>query len=348
MLGAAGNALFFIGSLMVCGLLTGYTLCYAAHCYLVVVQGTTAGIDKVRWPDEPFFDWIRQSLLLCFLVLIWLAPIGILSRALGSEWLVHQPSLRFLILAVPALWILFPITLLSSLASSSRWQILSGRVIVGLFRLAPAMLLFYLVSAVLIVSATTLGYLGLFSATWHLIPVAAAVGSAGWLIHARLVGRLGWKLQQLTNSPIPKRNRPPEKKAQRKSKHVKSHDPWAIPEEQEEESNQIYALEGYKVEEVKPRRPAYMDPEPDPYEVADEPTPQATRPQVLELNQAQVQREIELRTRTPPNPSPKYLLFSGVYTFPFYATTLKVWFQLSLWALLSGGSVRLARLLFPF
>ena len=50
----------------------------------------------------------------------------------------------------------------------------------------------------------------------------------------------------------------------------------------------------------------------------------------LELNQGQVEREIELRTRTPPNPPPRLPFFSGVWTFPGYESSQRAWLWLAL------------------
>src|SRR5581483_301346 len=56
--GAVGNGLMFFFSAvgaMVVGL---WVLSYAAHSFLVVLEGTAAGDDEPRWPDEPMFDWV--------------------------------------------------------------------------------------------------------------------------------------------------------------------------------------------------------------------------------------------------------------------------------------------------
>src|ERR1700752_2650193 len=71
-----------------------YLLAYAAHCLLVVVHGTAGGYDRVTWPDEPILDWASHSMALVGLVLLWLIPIGLLSRALEDVLLPGQGVLR--------------------------------------------------------------------------------------------------------------------------------------------------------------------------------------------------------------------------------------------------------------
>ena len=66
---------------------------YAAHCVMVVVQGTAAERDEITWPSELMTDWLREAMTLVALVAIWLVPAGLLSRGLSDSWLVGQPAL---------------------------------------------------------------------------------------------------------------------------------------------------------------------------------------------------------------------------------------------------------------
>jgi hypothetical protein len=92
---------------------------------------------------------------------------------------------------------------MSSLSSSSRWQIVSGRVLLGLCRRLPQLLFFYVVSVVLVGGILGLTYLAILTNIWYAVPVAAVVGSALWLIHARLMGRLAWLVQRSNARPAP-------------------------------------------------------------------------------------------------------------------------------------------------
>lgn len=351
--GEAGNAILFVVTLLAWTVVAANTLIVAAHCYFVVVQGTVAGIDRVEWPDEPVYDWLLQALNLVGLAAIWLVPVGFLSKALAPHLLPGDPALRFLLLAGPGMWLLFPVTLLSSMGSVSRWQILNGRVLAGLLALAPQVFFFYVLSGGLILVAAALAYFGLFTPGWYALPVAAVLGSAAWLIHARLLGRVGWLLQQRFNRATcaagKKSDHPAGKPRPRKTRAVAVNDPWAVADEEEQPPRK--PKPAYKAVEVPPkkaRRPAYMDPEPEPYVLADEPAPAAPLAPRLELNQEQVEREIELRTRKPPNPPPDYPLFSGVWTFPGYETTQKAWVWLAVYGGATGFVTRGLIVLFPF
>jgi hypothetical protein len=352
----AGNAILFVCTLVAATVVAIFTFAYAAHCYLVVAQTTAAGLDRVDWPDEPVYDWLYEALYVGGLVMLWLAPAGILSRALRRDLLPHDGALRFLLLGWPGLWLLFPIGLLSSLAASSRWVPLSPRVLSRLLRVLPSTLLFYLSTAVLFGAAAFCAYAGVFTAAWHVLPVAAVGGSAVLLIHARLLGRLAWVMGQLDEKPAAKKKGKAAgaaKKPRRPPRALASRDPWAQPEEEPPE--EAPAAGGYQVvevgaEEARPPRPSYLDPEPDPYALADagaeaeKPAPAVP----LELEKAHVEREIKLRERVPPNPPPAVPMVSGVYSFPLYPSSHQAWFTLSLAALGTGGLLRAMVLFWPY
>jgi hypothetical protein len=360
MVGQAGNTILFVLSLAGWAIVAAYTFAYAAHSYLVVAQATAAGLDRVEWGDDPILDWLPEALYVGGIVLIWLMPAGLLWRGLRHDFLPNEPALRFLLLAVPGLWLLYPIGLLSSLASSSRWVPVSPRVLARLLRVFPSMMLFYLLTGVLFAAASACTYVGLFTEGWYVLPLAAIAGSAVLLIHARLVGRIAWLMGQLKDRPRvekkpigaeKKRTKTAHSRARRPPKGTAAHDPWAIPEEEPPEEAPPVA--GYSVVEIEDKpapRPSYLEPVPDPYDMAQsapEPTPSPQEPPILEREKVQIEREIKLRERAPPNPPPALPLFSGVFTFPGYPSSTKAWLWLTLGGLATGGMARMALLFSP-
>ncbi len=350
----AGNAILFVSfgaALVVVGT---YSLGYAAHCYLVVVEGTAAGIDRVEWPDEPLTDWLPRALWLLALALVWLALATVGNRILDRAGVEGPAGLRWFLLAGIGLWLFFPIGLLSALAAASRWALLSPRVLLRLLRLFPSVLVFYL-ATLLLLGLVGLGfYLGLLTRAWIVLPLACVAGSAVLLIHARLVGRLAWLVHRLDRGPggkSGKRRAPavPGKKRPGRPPRVSVTDPWAVPQPEPEEA--APAAPGYGVVEEEARekaRPVLGLPEPAPYLVSDEPGERAGQEQAgrTALEEHQVQREVELRTRREP-PPPASPLFSGVYSFPAYSTNHRVWFWLSMWGLATVLLVRAVLAFWP-
>ena len=344
-------AILFVPMLAAFAVVSAYLLVLAAHNYMVIVQGTASGIDRVEWPDEPIVDWIVPATSFLGLTALILTPAGIFGRALADKLFPDDGALRFLVLAVPLVWLFFPVGLLSSMAGSSRWAVLSPRILMGLLRIAPTMVVFYLVTGVLLACVGALGYLGLVSPQWYVLPLSVLAMSAIWMIHARLVGRLGWLVQQQTPSAT---KRKPESRQQRprkrRARSLAAEDPWAVPEEEEPPPARSGSM-GYAVveqQESRPNVPSYVEPPPDPYaltDAIDEPGP-ALPPKPV-VPDERVEREIALRRREPPNPPPASPLWSGVYEFPLYENCRVPLVYLLLWGALPAVMFRLLMALFP-
>ncbi|MFO0926581.1 MAG: hypothetical protein U0736_06010 [Gemmataceae bacterium] len=348
MVGAAGGAILFVCLFVLCVPLAAYTLLYALHCYRVTVQGTVAGIDRVEWPNEPPIDLLIGGLPTLALLAVCLIPVGLIGRALPDAVLPDRPTGRVLLVLVPFAWLVLPLGLLSALASSSRWMPLSGQVLLGLARLVPALVVFYAVTAVLIAALLALAAFTLL-VDFRLVPVATAGAAALWLIHARLVGRIGWLLHRVEMPAPPPRPRPAVPKRRRRRATV--HDPWAVPDE-DDEPPAHRPSSGYRVmtedDEAPPPRPSYLGPEPEPYTLAtpDESSAEESAREPVVPREV-LEREVALRTREPPNPPPAYPLVSGVYTYPAYPTTRRAWFYLTLAGSASAVLVRATMSLWP-
>jgi hypothetical protein len=406
-MGAAGNVILFVFTMVGTTIVACYVLTYAAYCVLLVVQDTAAGVDRVGWGGEPMADWMPRSVLVIGIALIWVAPAGILARALRHDWLPNDPGLRLLLLAVPGLWLFFPVGLLSALTSTAIWTPFRPAVVVKMLRVFPATAWFYGVSAVLMLAAAALWYVSLFAAGVYLLPVAAAAGAAVLLIYARLLGRVGWLIRRLKpakaapeHQPARKAERKPARerpksggKAGRKPA-AQGHDPWAVPDAPEPEAGaQARPVEGYGVaseesaaaaaepEEPKPRKKkkAYEPPHPleiERYELSaaggadapGEPPPVLTPldgydpvgldPLPPEERSATADAErlgsavsdFEKRLLQPrkPEPVPALPLVSGVFSFPFYESSLGALAALAVGGLALGICVRGMLAFWPF
>ncbi|HEY7425081.1 MAG TPA: hypothetical protein VH682_12695, partial [Gemmataceae bacterium] len=238
-MGAAGPAILFM-ILFAATIIVGvFVLAYAARCVLVVVEETALGQDNTTWPSEPYLDWLGHAVLFVELLGIWIAPAALTARLLRHVWLPDEGALRVLLLAGPGLWLFFPIGLLSSLSAQSRWTPFRWAIFRSFLRIAPAALIFYFLTAVLLSGATALWYLALFGGRGVLLPVTAAVGAAVLFIYARLLGRVAWLIRRLPSTeraPAKAKiaTRPPPKPRGKKKRKTTGdvQDPWAVPEEE--------------------------------------------------------------------------------------------------------------------
>lgn len=184
----AGEAIFFVLSLVALVIVGTYTFAFAAHSFFTVVVGTAAGENEVRWPDEPMIDWLWQAVYLAWLIGVWLAPAILVGQMMVGE--SPRGPWALAIVTVILFWLLFPIGLLSSMSASSRWAILSPTILPALAKRTGSLVLFYFFTGPVIGAATAGGWLAVTAQSHWLIPVGALIVSAAVLIYARFLGRL--------------------------------------------------------------------------------------------------------------------------------------------------------------
>jgi hypothetical protein len=382
---AAGSVIVFMCLFAGTVILSAYVLAFTAHCFLVVVNDTAAGIDEVKWPNEPVADWIGGAAYMGALVALWLVPAGILTRALREDLLPDDKPLRLLVLAGPGLWLYVPIGLLSSMSATSRWTLFRWTIVWQMMRIFPRVFLFYLVTALLGAVIGVSWYIALFRGQTYLLLLAGMLTAAGVLIYARLVGRLAWLVSRLkprktpvkpraASTPPPpnkgRKNRAPGATRGRATRRVEATDPWAIPDADTlRETERAAALpeEGYafasddpkptpeakpkkKKKVVEPTHPLEMEryemdaasPPPRPVETPlDGNDPIGTEELRPEEQTGNADSNLDIQRTPPPKPQPipTYPFISGVYTFPWYATSMKAWLWLTIGATAVGGCV---------
>lgn len=340
---------------------------YTAYCILIVVSDTAAGSDEVRWPGDFFLDWISQSVWLLIHVAILFIPFGFIIRCLGDSFWSNYPVFRIFIMIVLWLWLAFPIGLLSSLSAKSPFVIVRPIIVYDLLCIFPSTALFYIVTAVGACGVVLLWYLS-ESYEWpFLIPVAAVASASGTLIYARLLGRMGQLIIRL-RQPHPQQKRPLKKSKSKSRENIQITDPWQTPSVKESkqkskncdnEPGPQLPVEGYSLSDEPPCRPPkfkliegspFLDvkimpaspPQPtgespsklprmfaeeatdDIRVMPDDPAEQDTRPR---LDATPSAFEMRLLQRDEPY-LPPFPLLNGVYTFPWYGTSLRAFWTL--------------------
>ena len=372
-LSQAGPALLFM-LLLAASIIVGVcVLAFAARCVLAVIQDTASGQDEIVWPDEPYVDWIGYAVQFLELLGIWLVPSALAARLLREVWLPENGALRVLLLAGPGLWLFFPIGLLSSLSAQSRWTPFRWAIAMRLLRVAPAALVFYFLTAILLCAAVVPWYYALFRGRGYLLPVAAGVAAFVLFVYARLLGRLAFMIQRLPSTERTsaqgeaKKANPSHSKKKRKPR-ADVLDPWVIPEEEERKHKSkkrfpwaeetpsekpgyripsAEDIEGYGFAANKPNAPEpppeqpprsrfAMSPEEyERIEVQGESEPQPPPETQSALFEQQVRREMAERTHVR-RKLPPYPFINGVYSFPFYRACFPNALALSLAFLVVG------------
>jgi hypothetical protein len=341
-MGALGQAMIFVCLLAAEAVVGACVLGYAAHAFLVVVQGTAAGNDEVSWPDEPLFDWIGQAVHLLWLVAFWLVPLGLAQRALRAVFLPDAPLLRFLLLAVPLLWLFFPISLLSSLSAGARWVFFNPGLLPRLGGSFGSLLLLYLLSGLLLGGCAVVWYFAL-SGAGALVLLAAPAGAAALLIYARLLGWYAWRLGQVRPA---KRKRPPPLDRQAR-RQIETVDPWAAPEADKPRAKKKDAQQPAKPPPVEGYALAAETAPPLPDALTGEPPPRKRK--------GKAPPKVDKAARSPraelPPPEPPQAVrppeLGNSFTFPWSASGLKAWIWLTGGALILGGMMALQAQMWP-
>lgn len=186
------RAVIFMPALAASAIVGFVFLMFAANYYLQVMQSTGAGARDVEWTSEPFVDNFWQVFYLGWLIGLWLGPTYFIGRAVAADadagWLKVAVPLAFL-------WVMYPISQLSSLSASTIWLPLHPDVFARMAQKPGAVLGFLLWSALtLVVFGVALRWTFGTKGQSELLIVGAPLLVASGLIYGRLVGRLAFAL----------------------------------------------------------------------------------------------------------------------------------------------------------
>lgn len=306
--------------------------------------------DGVDWPDEPFADSLLKGFFASYLVMLCLAPAMLIGRAsMEGPWATVIAGLVF--------WATFPVVMLSSLASDSRWCPLYPGLFVGAIRRPFSTIRFYLL---------TLPVLAVLFLTFDLIFIDRSAVANNWAIglsmvatlaffvYSRLIGRYGMVLSYAMPEKKTATARSSPKKKRRPPQAYDPKHRWGIPTE--EIPNDVPRLispegevEAYginisgKVVDEAPR-PApiihkFDDEDDAPIIVADEDElpPSTERDRVTARLVTPTDREMSLYLRERPT-EPSAPFGVSTWAFLFDVQTLVPWVRLT------GGVVALALL----
>jgi hypothetical protein len=327
--GNAGNAIMFVSLLVGEAIIGLWVLMYAAHCFLVVVEDTSAGNDAVYWPDEPLTDYFWKLFYLAWLGAIWLIVPWLVLRLAAPTFLTDHLG-ESAMLAGAALWLLFPIGLLSSLGASSVWIVFRPGVPIRMVRRIVPVAGIYGISAALLAGCSALVYFALEGAEPWLVPVAALAASVTLLIYARLMGRLAWLLQPPEPREPKGAKRPRQTADGEPARRSPALDQTPSPYVVDQPAEGSEPVDGYGLKsEDQPALPRSVPI----FEEEAEESEEQTGPSLARIEAARERRAIDAP------PPPRWPLLSGIYTFPWYLTSLKAWIALSLGFLLitAGG-----------
>src|SRR6266478_7680006 len=164
---------------------------YGSAYFLAILEDTAGGNDHYSRP-ELVTDWFGSLIHLAYVGFCAFIP-SVAVAAIAAT--ILQNSWGLPLGLIPAL-LLFPIFLLSSMAGTSSMAIVHGEVLAGFLRKPLLLPVFFLASTFLAAACLVLGYLTFVTSNFFLALVTGFGWAAGWLIYARLLGRVAWVLSQ--------------------------------------------------------------------------------------------------------------------------------------------------------
>ncbi len=337
----AGKAVQFL----LLGIVNAYfglwLLGYATYWFILVLDETASGTRdvKVVWPDDNFRQRLWKLGHLAFLVIIWALPVIVAFRYAELPLRSTSHSLLVVFTVGVVLWVMMPISLLSSMTGDTHWEFFRWFVIRRLLDRFPTWMAFYAYTFPLLVGCALVAHLALFGwvqlraeaetsgPAWlittidvwswgFVLPLTAVMAATALLIYARLLGRLAWMA-----------------------------DFWDDEEEEEDAS---------KLRGPRSPAPSRLRAEHDVLEPAPAVEPAGMIPFAQEPQPAAAPRPIKREPEKALSPvaespdqastsgsTPKRLWIRGIYLFPWYRGSLRAWLFLSFFGLLFGILLRL-------
>lgn len=219
------NAFIFVPLLVLAWMFGLAFAAHASHYFLTVVESSATAMarnlswtgkpfrewirDGVSWPDDLFVDYFAKTFYFAYIIGIYAGPAVLLGRLLTDD------AAWTLIIAGTAFWLFFPIGVLSSLASESRWNPFWPGLIHAFLLRPVKTFAFYLLSApVLAVVFITFDFILVHTSrvttVWAIALSPFAV--CCFFIYARLLGRLGMVVSftrpEIEREPKPRRRTP--------------------------------------------------------------------------------------------------------------------------------------------
>jgi hypothetical protein len=363
---AAGEVLFLLLApfWLVVG---GYFAAYGAHSLLVVIEQTAAGFDAVIWPEDRILEYFWKPVYLAGLYVLWLVPVALVAPLLAilpdaaRTWIITGAVLAIF-------WLVFPVSVLSSLSGESRFMIVRKPILRGLARCRRATLHFYAGTFAVLLACGGLVYFGLVGweetlsaalgiVSWRLpswadivsivvlLPVVGTGSALALLLYGRLLGRLAWIID--VSNPDKAAETEEAEASEEKDETTAASAPTgatktAVPAAATKETYALAEEPPHEPAAAEPFRwqPGRMPPAPPPRsQWRDRPDQPPPEPE-LEPERRPDREHVEEGVIPP-------LLTGRVVLFPFYRTTLKPWFWLMVGATCVALLLRL-HISYPF
>ncbi len=199
------TVILYVLALSVALLVGSVFACFAAHHYLTVLESTAADPGVVTWIPETIGQFWIKAVYVGYLGVLCYIPALVLGR------MVPEGTARTVIHGL-VLALLFPLAQLCSMGGSSPWLPWSASVFNRLLRRPDVLVLYYLLTAPIVI-LLAVGYYGALRAPDLMLAILAVpLFTMALLLYARLLGMLASVVrvtEPLVRVKRKKKRRPP-------------------------------------------------------------------------------------------------------------------------------------------
>jgi hypothetical protein len=182
----AGSVIIFVIALAGCAIWSAIYLTFAAHYFLTTIIDSSGGHDEVHYPSEAVIDWWWKPLFCTWVLGVFIVPVVMVL----ATFLARQPLAFFICLAL-ALWVLYPIGLLSALYTQNWLLVLHPGIAGRMLRHFGAFAYVHLIT-LLSASICAAVLFKVFTGSFLWALPAALLVPTTLLFYARNWGRFAW------------------------------------------------------------------------------------------------------------------------------------------------------------
>lgn len=306
-----GSAMITVGCIAGLAIVGSLTFAFVAHIFFGIADGTAAGQDEIKWPEEPMTDRFTKAIWLGWTLLLTASPTHLFGRALAG------PRMASWLIGLFGTALLFPLFLMSMQIGGSLLHVIHPDAYRRLTK-RPDHLVAYYAAVAIAYALMGFGWYAMFRFPAGVSFIGAFVVSIGIVLAARLYGRLAHLVSFV--------------KSRKREKFVESPGILIPPPRPVAEGAAVRATgESYGLRGDTRREPEVSSAHQsslkriwveegadDPYLLSDGPA--ASPPPRIELPEAirnPSKDEMELAMRNRPIPPPNQPWTTGTFSFPF-------------------------------
>jgi hypothetical protein len=167
---------------------------HQAAIFLRVVEETSAGIDNIGWPKDPWFEFLGKWL---FLAWVFAASSGLWAiLILPIVHVLPIPRAVGWVFVLLLGWFTFPIVLLSTMAASAFWMLLHPPLIWRMMQKPVAVAFLFVNAGLFLFPSAILAYGLIGEYHFALLLFAGPVWAISLLCYGRVLGRVGFELMR--------------------------------------------------------------------------------------------------------------------------------------------------------